>query len=125
MAHAAGPSSVVGVAAKEGASDFSHVRSVADAERLVRDGKLLKILLFPAAVGGDDVRENVAYVPAEAAAAQARLVGTLVRFLEDGLIDKLNVAPEYRGDSLIPVRIRYDAYHSVRPGRFEPVIEVW
>lgn len=125
MAQGDGPPMAVGVAAKDGVLDLSTVRSVAEAEQLARDGKLVKILLFPAEVGGEDVRENVAYVPAEAAAAQARIIGTLVRFLEEGLIDKLNVAPEYRGDSFIPVRIRYEAYHSARPGRFEPVIEVW
>jgi len=127
MAMAAGPASPAAESGIEGKRmpDFSNVRSAADAERLAREGKLVRVLLFPAAVGGEDVPQNVVYVPPEAAATQELIIGTLVRFVDEGVIDKLNVAPEYRGDSFIPIRIRYDAYHSARSGRFEPVIEIW
>lgn len=127
MAMAVGPASPAVQSDVEGKRmpDFSNVRSAADAERLAKEGKLVRVLLFPAAVGGEDTPQNVVYVPPQAAATQELIIGTLVRFVDEGTIDKLNVAPEYRGDSFIPVRIRYDAYHSSRPGRFEPVIEIW
>jgi hypothetical protein len=105
--------------------DFSTIKSRADAEGLVRDGKLVRVLLFPAELGGEDRPENIVYVPPAARDAQRLIVGTLVRFAGDGVIDNLSVDPEYRGDSFVPARILYRASSSKSGGRLEPVIEVW
>lgn len=49
--------------------DFSNVADVATAEKLVAEGKLEAIYLFPTELGGQEARENVAYVTPEAAEA--------------------------------------------------------
>jgi hypothetical protein len=105
--------------------DFSDVRSVGDAERLVEEGRLVKVLLFPAELGGPDVQANVVYVPQQVADIQQLIIGTLVSFTSDGLIDQLDVQPAYRGESFVPTRIVYHASHSEKGGRIEPAIDVW
>ncbi|MDF0486811.1 hypothetical protein PX554_01610 [Sphingomonas sp. H39-1-10] len=105
--------------------DFSAVTSRAAAEALARQGKLVRILLFPAEFGGEDVPENAVYITPEAAAARELILGTLQRFAKEGLIDKLDVTPDYKGDSFVPSRIVMHATHSKKKGSFEPTIEVW
>jgi hypothetical protein len=105
--------------------DFSNVKSRDEVERLAAEGRLQKAFLFPIELGGQDVEQNVVYLPPEAVEAQRLIVGTLTRFAHDGLIDKLNVEPQFRGESLVPSRIIYHASHSQKPGGIEPTIEIW
>ena len=105
--------------------DFSAVTSLAAAEALARQGKLVRVLLFPAEFGGEDIRENAVYITPEAAAARDLILGTLHRFIKEGLIDKMDVTPDYKGDSFVPSRIVMHATHSKKKGSFEPTIEVW
>ncbi len=105
--------------------DYSQVTSLAAARALAAEGKLVKILLFPAELGGQDVPENVAYIPPYAAEARQLVIGTLRRFLADGLIDKLEVVPEYRGKSYVPTKLVMHATHSKTPGSIHPTVEIW
>ncbi len=105
--------------------DYSQVTSLAAARALAAEGKLVKILLFPAELGGEDVPENVAYIPPYAAEARQLVIGTLRRFLADGLIDKLEVVPEYRGKSYVPTKLVMHATHSKTPGSIHPTVEIW
>jgi hypothetical protein len=105
--------------------DLSAVTSLEQAQRLADEGKLFKILLFPAEFGGEDVPPNIIYVPAGIKEAKDLITHTLVGMVEDGSIDKLVVEPEYKGSSFVPARIRMHATHSGKPGQFDPVIEIW
>ncbi len=108
-----------------GGPDFSDVTTKAAARKLVREGRLVEITLFPAELGGEEIAENISYTTPEAAEARAMVIGTLGRFFEEGLIDKLQVIPEYRGESIVPTRIIMNATHSEREGSFGGLIEVW
>lgn len=105
--------------------DYSQVTSRDAAEELARKGALFKILLFPAEFGGEEVAANVVYVPAGIPEIKDQLTGTLIRFYEEGSIDKLTVKPEYKGKSIVPSRILMRASHSTKEGKFEPIIEIW
>ncbi|MEM7432586.1 MAG: hypothetical protein AAF351_11720 [Pseudomonadota bacterium] len=105
--------------------DFSHVDSLEKAEALVESGELYKILLFPAEFGGEEIPPNTVFVPAEIPEIKDRITQTLIRFVEDGLIDNLTVNPEYKGDSFVPSRIVMETSHSGKPGEFNPTIEIW
>jgi hypothetical protein len=105
--------------------DFSHVTSQDDAQALAAEGKLARVLLFPAELGGQDVPPNAVYITPEAAEARELIIGSLQRFAAEGLIDKLNVKPEYKGDSFVPSKLVINASHSERDGSFNPTIEVW
>jgi len=105
--------------------DFSEVKSLAAAEALAAQGKLVKILLFPAEFGGEDIPQNVVYVTHAAADAREIMLGTLMRLVREGVVNKLDVKPEYRGTSFVPIRILITARHRTGPGSFVPVIEVW
>ena len=76
--------------------DFSDVSSREQAERLVGEGRLARILLFPAEFGGEDIPPNVTFVPPAVAPIREALIGTLTRFIEEGLIDRMTVSPEYQ-----------------------------
>src|SRR5262245_61581958 len=91
------------------APDYSHVTSQEAALKLAVEGKLFKILLFPKEFGGEDVAVNVVYVPAGIPEIKDKITGTLVRFYKDGLIDELDVTPEYKGKSVVPAKIRLKA----------------
>jgi hypothetical protein len=76
--------------------DFSEVTSREAALKLVAAGKLHKVLLFPAEFGGEDVTANVVYVPPGIPEIKKQLTGTLVRFVNEGVINQLEVMPEYK-----------------------------
>jgi hypothetical protein len=87
--------------------DFSHVTSRAQAEALVKRGELVRIRFFPKRFGGRADRENIGYVPPGALMmidfANDRVSG----LIDLKAIDRLVVEPEYRGKSIVPVRIVY------------------
>jgi len=105
--------------------DLSHVTSRDLAVKLSEEGKLFKVLLFPAEFGGEDVPVNVVYVPAGISEVKQQITGTLVRFFKDGLINQLKITPEYKGESFVPSKICIEAWHSEKPGGFSPTIEIW
>lgn len=109
----------------EPGGDFSAVTTRAAARKLVREGRLVEITLFPAELGGPDDPENRAFVTPEAAAARSIAIGTLGRFIEEGVIDRLEIVPDYKGDSLIPSYIAMTGLHSGRPGSITVHIPVW
>ncbi|HEX7874509.1 MAG TPA: hypothetical protein VF475_16470 [Sphingobium sp.] len=105
--------------------DFSAVTDRRKAGVLVRQGKLVKIHLFPSELGGPDTHENIGYVTPEGAAALSLAIGTLKRFTAEGLIDNMTVNPEYRGASIVPTRIAMHATHRSKKGEFNPSVEIW
>lgn len=109
------------------ATDFTTVTTKTAANRLVREGRLVKIHLFPTELGGPAKdRYNIVYVTPEAAEARSLLISTLESDVEEGLIDKMVIEPDYKGTSIIPTRIRFKAWHSQRAGgEYETVLEVW
>lgn len=108
-----------------GTLDYSTVTSNEAVLKLASEGKVFKILLFPEEFGGQDVAANTVYVPAGIPEIKDQITGTLIRFYNEGLIDKLNVQPEYKGNSFIPSKIHIMATHSEKEGGFEPTIEIW
>jgi hypothetical protein len=110
---------------EEEALDFSDVNSRELAEQLVAEGLLFKILLFPAELGGKDVTQNTAFVPAGIPEIKDKLTETLIKYVRDGVIDKLAVEPVYKGSSFIPSRIVMKASHSEKKGEFLPTIDIW
>lgn len=108
-----------------GASDFSSVESLAGAGALAEKGVLVRVFLFPAEFGGEDIPQNVVYITPQAAAARELVVGTLRRMIEDGRLDRMNVVPAYKGRSFVPVAIAFKAWHTSKEGRFEQTIQIW
>ena len=115
----------IGNASADTGLDCSNVDSREKAVALAKEGKLHKILLFPAEFGGEDIPQNTVYVPAGIPEIKDKITGTLLRFTQEGLIDKLQVAPEYKGKSFIPSKINMKTSHSGKPGEFNPTIEIW
>lgn len=106
--------------------DYSEIKSREAAITLAQQGKLFKILLFPAELGGQDIPQNTVYVPAGIAENQALVIGTVSRMVRDGIADQMSVNAEYKGDSFVPAKIRMKVWDSSgRHGTFEPVIAIW
>lgn len=107
--------------------DFTAVTTKAAANRLVRAGRLVKIHLFPTELGGQvKERYNISYITPEAAEARELLISTLEADLEEDKIDRMQIVPDYKGESIVPTRIRVMAWHSERKGgEFAVVLEVW
>jgi hypothetical protein len=104
---------------------FSLIRSREDANSLVASGSLVKIYLFPTSLGGEDDPRNIVYVTPEAAEAHAAIVGRLRRFVRGHSENELEILPEYKGASIVPVRIRFIASHRNGGERFEEEVKVW
>lgn len=105
--------------------DFSEVTSREKAEVLYAQGKLERVLLFPAEFGGKDIPQNVVFVPLGITDIKNQINGTLTRFVGDGLINKLTVEPEYKGQSFIPAKLKMRAWHTDKKGEFNPSIDIW
>lgn len=107
------------------APDFSAVTSKAAANRLVLEGRLVRIRLFPAEPGGRADPGNIVYIPPAVEEARQLLIGTLRRFTEEDLVDRLDVQADYKGASIVPSRIRFTATHSRGGPPFEAALKVW
>jgi len=88
------PSAAVQEDRVENAPDFSAVTTKAAAARLASAGQLAKIHLFPTELGGPDDPANIGYITLEAADARERIIGTIRRFADEGLIDRMEVEPD-------------------------------
>ena len=108
-----------------GGPDFSAITTKAAANKLVRKGELVKVRLFPSELGGPDDPDNIVYVTPFAAQARTLLIGTLVRQMKEGLIDRMEVEPDYRGASIIPTKITMTAWHGSKKGSFGAAINIW
>ena len=115
-------SSMISIA--EGKPDFSDITKEKAIE-LEKEGKLFKILLFPAEFGGKDEPNNQVYVPAGVPEMKDQFTGTFINFYQKGLINKLTVSPEYKGESVVPSKIKFKAWHSEKEGGISPEIEIW
>jgi hypothetical protein len=105
--------------------DFSDVTSLEKAEALYVQGKLEKVLLFPAEFGGAEIPQNTVFVPHGVSDAKDQITGTLIRFFNEGLINKLVVEPEYKGKSAVPSKLNMRAWHTEKEGGFNPSITIW
>ncbi len=105
--------------------DFANYQTLPSVRALAGEGKLVKLLLFPAEFGGEDVPPNVVYVPVKAASAHGTIVGTLRRMIREGSLDRMEVKPVWKGKSFVPGAIRFHAWHSAKAGSFDPEIVVW
>jgi hypothetical protein len=107
------------------APDFSGITTKAAARKLVRAGELVEILYFPAEFGGPDEPQNVGYVTPEAAYVRAMVIESFGRLADQGAIDRLNVVPDYKGDSIVPSRITMTGTRAGEEGSIGTTIEVW
>lgn len=105
--------------------DFTTVMSVRSAAQRARRGELVRILIFPAELGGEDVAENVVFVTPAAAAARDRMIAAIHRLIRRNIVSQMEVTPEFRGDSVVPVRMRFHAWHPAGAGTFDRTLEIW
>ena len=105
--------------------DFSGVTTRAAARKLVGEGLLVEIRLFPTELGGPDDLQNTSYITPEAAFVRDLVIGTFSRFLEAETIDQVRILPEYKGESIVPSRISMRASHSGEKGSIGTTIDVW
>lgn len=105
--------------------DFSHIDSIEKVQEVAERGELYPILLFPEVFGGEAIEVNTVYVPSGIPETQNQIIGTIVRFVEEGLVDSMRVIPEYKGESYVPCSITIHTSKAGNPGAFNPTIEIW
>lgn len=104
--------------------DFARVTSKEMAQELAARGELVRVFLFPTELGGPDVPENVIYISPQAVKGRDSIIDTLDRMVGDGLIERMNVRPEYTGRSIVPNRITFHATGK-KNGGYEATLFVW
>lgn len=103
--------------------DFSTIDSEAKAQELFRRGDLEKLFLLPLEFGGQEVPENVSYVPIGVAATKRGIDMNIISpLVEDGKVTQYSATPEYQDNSFIPIAIRIVAS---KPGEFVTTINIW
>ncbi|OUR65920.1 hypothetical protein A9Q79_02775 [Methylophaga sp. 42_25_T18] len=110
---------------REEVLDFSHIDSREKALAATEQGELFPILLFPEIFGGEAEEDNTVYVPPRILGEHNQIIATLARFVEQSLIDGLNVTPEYKGNSVVPSKIIIRTSKAEELGQFNPTIDVW
>jgi hypothetical protein len=104
-------------------ADFGHVTSRERAEELLRRGQLERLFLLPPQFGGEDVPENVVYVPVGIADAKSRIDDNIIGpLVSQGTIRRYRATPRYQGDSFVPCAIHIKASD---PGEFSSEIAIW
>lgn len=104
--------------------DFSDIDSPHKAGEACFQGRLVKVLLLPVELGGQDRQENVSYIPIELQMSWNRAVAELLNVIDLGFRD-ISIIPEYCGVSLVPARIKISAAASGMPPKYEREIEIW
>ena len=104
--------------------DFSSITSLKAAEDACREGRLMKTLLFPTELGGQDVPQNVVYVPPDAWEKKGGSTAELLDAVRGGMRD-VAVVPEYCGTSFVPTKIIITAAHSGMPHQYKLEIRIW
>jgi hypothetical protein len=103
--------------------DSSTVDSRVKAEELFRRGDLEKLLLLPLEFGGQDIPENVLYVPIGVVEIKSGIDKNVIRpLVADSKVTQYRATPEYQGNSFIPIAIRIVASN---PGEFSMTIHIW
>ena len=105
-------------------SDFSSITSLKAAEDACRDGHLTRALLFPAELGGQDLPENVVYIPAHVSEIKTNATVELLSAVREGMSD-VAVVPEYRGTSFVPIKITITAANPGMSPGYALDIEIW
>jgi uncharacterized protein DUF6882 len=105
--------------------DFSDVTSKDAVLKLASEGKLFKMLICPAVLGGADIPQNVVYVPPGTLGIQDQITCMIIQVVQKGLNIEFSGNCEYKGDSSIPAKIHYEASHPETNWHFEKTIEVW
>jgi hypothetical protein len=103
--------------------DFSEVDSQKKAIAMYRRGELEKLFLMPLEFGGQDIPNNVLYVPIGVAAAKARIDnGVIAELVRKGKVTEYTANAKYQGESFIPSAIEIVASD---PGKFTTTIAIW
>jgi hypothetical protein len=105
--------------------DFADVDSLGKVQALASGGKLEKVYLFPLALGGQDIPQNIAYVPPVIAGAKRKIDGTIERMFKEGSVTQYKTDLEYKGKSFVPSKIKIKTWHPERSGEVSHTIEVW
>lgn len=105
-------------------ADFSSISSIEAAEDACKAGRLTKTLLFPAELGGQDLPENVVYVPQHVAAVKDGSNDSLFSAVRRGL-SEVEVVPNYRDGSFVPGKITITAAYPGESPEYQFEIEVW
>jgi hypothetical protein len=103
--------------------DFSEIDSQKKAVEMFRRGKLEKLFLMPLEFGGQDIPDNVLYVPIGVAAAKGRIDnGIIAELVRKGKVSQYTANAKYQGESFIPIAIEIVASD---PGKFTTTIAIW
>ena len=105
--------------------DYSEVTSREVALRLVAEGRLFAVLLFPEVFGGADTPENTAFVPRAAAEELYRITVEVSRLVGRRFAVTVDVVPEHRGRSVVPAKIRVKAGLVASANAFAWTVEIW
>lgn len=107
------------------APDFSDVTSEEAALKLSLKGQLFKMLLFPRVFSGEDIPQNVVYVPCRALDIQDEIISMIIPVVQDGTGVHFEGRPEYKGKSIVPAKIRYKASQPQTNWKLDRTIEIW
>jgi hypothetical protein len=105
--------------------DFSAVDSSAKAQALYKEGKLERLFLFPLEFGGQEVPQNILYVPLGIAAIKQQIDSAIGDMVKEGLVTSYVAEPEYKGDSFVPSKIKIKTSHPGKPGGVDRTINIW
>ncbi len=107
--------------------DFSHINSQERLDEALASGELVHIQLLPQAFGGMANAQNLVPVPAGFDQVKSTIDGTIVRFAQEGLINKFACDVKYDDDCRVPRRLEIRCTNSDpdKSGSFNPTIEVW
>jgi hypothetical protein len=105
-------------------SDFSSITSLEAAEDASREGSLVKVLLFPAELGGQDRPENLVYIPPHVWEIKSNSTEDLLSAVRGGMND-VAIVPEYRGTSFVPTKITITAASSGMAPGYKLEIGIW
>lgn len=104
--------------------DFSSINSLDAALRLCETDRLVKTLLLPVELGGQNIPENVVFIPPNLIEAKDSATAELIDAVHAGMIE-VAIIPEYRGASFVPHKILITAAYPGKSPEYELEIGIW
>jgi hypothetical protein len=87
--------------------DFAAIRTVQQADSLFKAGLLDRLFIMPLEFGGEEIPQNLLYVPKGAAARKAAIDQEVIApLIQEGRISKYTANAEYQDGSVVPSAIK-------------------
>ncbi len=109
---------------KDNKADYADIDNKEKLEGLVEEGLLKPVHILPISMGGNDIPENITYLPEATVELKKKYEMLLEDLIADGKMDRYDINLKYKGNSLVPAAVVFKAIKDEEIVQTETV-DIW